>query len=265
MFCQRAWRHHSKLHRNSFGSVFVGEDSQQATDAGGHGFLNIVFTRALRTSAHRRLRSASNDVDKSSAAALVCDGSYVDEICLRVQPCDVVFNGPVVACLLDVFLLFDGGGGAPERRRTSSGSSSSIQPLVSSASLPLLYVDASGIRLFFPCVSSAEAGQEPRVAEVADVCVLQLGSLTIVPQAINPLPRLVVNKELYARAVQSGSTSQPASELEDRQYQLDLRGLSLSTGSWAQLVSKADSAGPGCETNTNQNPALAWNMLRNVW
>ena len=60
--------------------------------------------------------------------------------------------------------------------------------------------------------------------------VLQVGVVTLAPQADNPLPRVVIHKDLYHRALKAGITNHPGSDVEDRQYQLDIAGLSLATG-----------------------------------
>ena len=57
-----------------------------------------------------------------------------------------------------------------------------------------------------------------------DVIMIQALSVTLTSQADNPLPRVVLNKDLYRRAVSAGLTNQPGSEMEDRQYQLDITG-----------------------------------------
>ena len=55
--------------------------------------------------------------------------------------------------------------------------------------------------------------------------MIQVLSVTLTSQADNPLPRVVLNKDLYRKAVSTGLTTQPGSEMEDRQYQLDITGL----------------------------------------
>ena len=66
----------------------------------------------------------------------------------------------------------------------------------------------------------------------------QVSGVSLVPQADNPLPRLLVAKDIWRRALQAGMTSQPSAELHDRQYQLDLMQWSLSTGKdcWGVLT-----------------------------
>ena len=58
-----------------------------------------------------------------------------------------------------------------------------------------------------------------------NVILIQVLSVTLTSQADNPLPRLVLNKDMYRKAVNAGLTNQPGSEMEDRQYQLDITGV----------------------------------------
>ncbi len=66
----------------------------------------------------------------------------------------------------------------------------------------------------------------------------------------------------YRKAVQSGITDKPGSEIEDRQYQLDIDGMTMSVGSWKQIemVTKQSKAKLSTASTTmTQNPALEWN------
>ena len=65
--------------------------------------------------------------------------------------------------------------------------------------------------------------------------MFQIGDVSLVPQADNPLPRMVLDVECFNRAVKKGKLAVPGSEVEDRQYQLDLSGINLSTGCWADF------------------------------
>jgi hypothetical protein len=54
-------------------------------------------------------------------------------------------------------------------------------------------------------------------------------------QADNPLGRTVVRSDIYHMAEQTRILYVPGSEVEDRQYQLDVRGFSVNTGTWVEL------------------------------
>ena len=74
---------------------------------------------------------------------------------------------------------------------------------------------------------------------VHDVIMIQVLSVTLTSQADNPLPHVVLNKDLYRKAVSTGLTSQPGSEMEDRQYQLDITGLCY-VRTWISRISPED-------------------------
>lgn len=54
-------------------------------------------------------------------------------------------------------------------------------------------------------------------------------------QADNPLGRIVVRSDIYHMAEQTRMLCVPGSEVEDRQYQLDIKGFSVNTGTWQEL------------------------------
>lgn len=54
-------------------------------------------------------------------------------------------------------------------------------------------------------------------------------------QADNPLGRIVVRSDIYHMAEQTRMLCVPGSEVEDRQYQLDVKGFSGNTGTWQDL------------------------------
>ena len=54
--------------------------------------------------------------------------------------------------------------------------------------------------------------------------------MNITPHADNPLPRYAVDKELYQRAVQLGITSESGAAMSDKQFQVDVKGLSFTSG-----------------------------------
>lgn len=69
-----------------------------------------------------------------------------------------------------------------------------------------------------------------------------------------PLPR---------RAMTLGVLRDPGSEVEDRQYQVDLQSINVGTALWEQLRPEGEGvkAGTNAEAErSSQNPALEWNM-----
>ncbi|XP_055871203.1 intermembrane lipid transfer protein VPS13B-like isoform X3 [Biomphalaria glabrata] len=96
-----------------------------------------------------------------------------------------------------------------------------------------------------------------------DFVVAQINSCLIQPHAENPLPRTAQQKDVFMYAVQAGWTHQPGSVIEDRQYQMDVRGISFSSGVWQELIYEMRQAALR-KPSTNsmvQIPALDWNTF----
>lgn len=65
------------------------------------------------------------------------------------------------------------------------------------------------------------------------------------------------------RALNLGILRDPGSEVEDRQYQVDLQSITIGTAHWEQLKPEKEGikGGVSAESERNsQNPALEWNM-----
>lgn len=67
----------------------------------------------------------------------------------------------------------------------------------------------------------------------------------------------------FRKALNLGVLRDPGSEVEDRQYQIDLQSISVGTTKWEQLnpLGEGTKAGTPSEgERSSQNPALEWNM-----
>ena len=65
------------------------------------------------------------------------------------------------------------------------------------------------------------------------------------------------------RALHLGILRDPGSEVEDRQYQIDLQSINIGTAQWEQLKPEKEGTKGGVSTESersSQNPALEWNM-----
>lgn len=72
----------------------------------------------------------------------------------------------------------------------------------------------------------------------------QVQSVNITPHVDNPLPRYAVDKELFQRAVHLGITMESGAALADKQFQVDIKGLSITSGKlWCMLQPHCVAAG----------------------
>lgn len=133
--------------------------------------------------------------------------------------------------------------------------------------LPLLFVNMRNLRLFIPSLS---AGKDLDILPESggarfqeDMTVIQLSTVAASPHPDNPNSRKVLNREFYEKFRKFGRSSRQALgyDIHDVQYQIDLIGFGVWTGSWGQLCGKHKYEG-GLELvgiAVDQNPALEWN------
>ncbi|XP_049585798.1 intermembrane lipid transfer protein VPS13B isoform X1 [Syngnathus scovelli] len=237
-----------------------------------HGFLSITYTQAVTKNVRHKLTTRPERPARSSATAgqrlaadPLADGSpqYLREILLTAQPFDVVLSCPLLTTVVGIFQT------TVPRRYKDRGKSVG-QPMrshtLTSRSLPLIYINTNLIRVFCPRAPGKSTTPDLH-ANKEDTLVLKLGSLSMAPQADNPLTRTVLRKDLYQRASNLGILRDPGSEVEDRQYQVDLQSINIGTAQWEQLKPEKEGIKGGVSADSernSQNPALEWNMASSI-
>ncbi|XP_062394523.1 intermembrane lipid transfer protein VPS13B-like isoform X2 [Sardina pilchardus] len=244
-----------------------------------HGFLSVTYTQAVTRNVRHKLTArqerggpraglvmsgAGGEAPLAPGTVAMVDGSpqHLHEILLTAQPFDLVLSCPLLAAVAGVFRV------APEpssrRRALRERGRQAGQPMrshtLTSSSLPLIYVNTSIIRIFCPTDTDSPQKKE-------DTLVLKIGSVSMAPQADNPLTRTVLRKDIYQRALNLGILRDPGSEVEDRQYQLDLQSMNIGTARWEQLRPEKDAGKGGSPAEgerNSQNPALEWNMASSI-
>nr|XP_046188564.1 vacuolar protein sorting-associated protein 13B-like [Oncorhynchus gorbuscha] len=176
-----------------------------------HGFLSITYTQAVTRNVRHKLTTRLERADPRGAQRLTegpADGSphYLREILLTAQPFDLVLSCPLLATVAGVFHA-----SLPRRYRDLGKTAG--QPMrshaLTSRSLPLIYVNTSVIRVFCPWnPDGQDRHTEPQLRrEREDTLVLKIGSVSVAPQADNPLTRTVLRKDIYQWISVPGSLS----------------------------------------------------------
>ncbi|KAM9390542.1 intermembrane lipid transfer protein VPS13B-like [Salvelinus alpinus] len=166
-----------------------------------HGFLSITYTQAVTRNVRHKLTTRLERPGSRGAQRLTegpADGSphYLREILLTAQPFDLVLSCPLLATVAGVFHTT-----LPRRYRDLGKTAG--QPMrshaLTSRSLPLLYVNTSVIRVFCPGnPDRQDRHTEPHLRrEREDTLVLKIGSVSMAPQADNPLTRTVLRNDIY--------------------------------------------------------------------
>lgn len=123
--------------------------------------------------------------------------------------------------------------------------------------LPLAYIECRGFRVIVPSKELGEA-HFPQ-----NVCMFQVEAINLTPNPVNPICRVPCRPDIYQQAARARILQIPGSEVEDRQYQLDIVGISLNSGTWEELVPilKYQRLGVSNLKTMIENPALEWNKL----
>ncbi|XP_068017257.1 intermembrane lipid transfer protein VPS13B isoform X4 [Melanerpes formicivorus] len=248
-----------------------------------HGFLSLTYTKAVTKNVRHKLISRNERRTFHKLSEGHTDGSphFLHEILLSAQAFDVVLCFPLLNAIASIFQARLPR--SPKEKRKSPGQPMRTHALTS-RNLPLIYVNTGVIRVFFPrneedhhpaealCPSHAgntrtggRIGANPAIKE--DTLVLKIGSVSMAPQADNPLSRAVLRKDIYQKALNLGILRDPGSEVEDRQYQIDLQSINIGTAHWNQLKPEKENGKGGVLTESernSQNPALEWNMASSI-
>ncbi|XP_074056673.1 intermembrane lipid transfer protein VPS13B isoform X6 [Macrotis lagotis] len=231
-----------------------------------HGFLSLTYTKAVTKNVRHKLTSRNDRKSFHKLCEGLTDGSphFLHEILLSAQAFDVVLCFPLLNAIASIFQ-------AKLPRTQQVKRKSPGQPMrthtLTSRNLPLIYINTSIIRVFFPKTEEMKSAVGVTEAAREDTLVLKIGSVAMAPQADNPLSRTVLRKDIYQRALNLGILRDPGSEVEDRQYQIDLQSINIGTAQWDQLKPEKESSKGGVLTENernSQNPALEWNMASSI-
>ncbi|NXA82913.1 VP13B protein, partial [Thryothorus ludovicianus] len=231
-----------------------------------HGFLSLTYTKAVTKNVRHKLISRNERRTFHKLSEGHTDGSphFLHEILLSAQAFDVVLCFPLLNAIASIFQ-------ARLPRSQKEKRKSPGQPMrthaLTSRNLPLIYINTGVIRVFFPKNEEDHHLAEANPSIKEDTLVLKIGSVSMAPQADNPLSRAVLRKDIYQRALNLGILRDPGSEVEDRQYQIDLQSINIGTAYWNQLKPEKENGKGGVLTETernSQNPALEWNMASSI-
>lgn len=140
-----------------------------------------------------------------------------------------------------------------------SPSARNIEATFITSELPLIHLS---IKCFYAFFHETHNGSNFSTDEenVEDTLVVYVDYFEIVPYADNPLPRLVIDRNLYAKVIQLdefGPT--PGCLLENRQYQALVQGLTFASTSWKNILKESKFKSDLLVSSDVQNPALEWN------
>uniref|UniRef100_A0A0V0G3C3 Putative vacuolar protein n=1 Tax=Triatoma dimidiata TaxID=72491 RepID=A0A0V0G3C3_TRIDM len=230
----------------SFGGVIMMGHDSTGNDSE---FMALTITRALAVNYHAKINTTSFRAGKENARNKTATAdSYLVEVDLKLEPLDFVLPPSILGKFLAV--------AEPLIWRNEPSSTLLLSPAqeapinqLTTADLPLLYLDIQQIRAFVPALLLE---QDDNLNH--DCVVLYLEQITVGHDNTNPVNRRILRSDLYNSAQRARVTSLPGSHLEDRQYQLEF-SFQISTGKWEELAPHVT----GGESEGLVNPAVYWN------
>ncbi|XP_072392830.1 intermembrane lipid transfer protein VPS13B [Diabrotica undecimpunctata] len=224
-----------------------------------NGFISVTITRASCQHTHTLWGAVQKRHHKepkrgeSLNPQLLSQSRYITEIVVNIQPIDFVISPKTLRSFYMVIVpLLE----IPAHKETKVSDPSASLLDINNQNLPLAYLECQDIRIIIPSVE-LECKHS-----LHDVLLFQVQKICVSPSAVNPICRSPLRPDIYEQAAHARILSIPGSDVEDRQYQLDLIGISVCTGAWEDIDSVLS---PSNFTSTlkglSENPALEWNNL----
>ncbi|XP_069969328.1 intermembrane lipid transfer protein VPS13B isoform X2 [Bactrocera oleae] len=199
-------------------------------------FLNYVYTSVGLKSFYTRI-GVKPKYDASRSIA---------EIIVTIQAMEIIIDVDILKEFVgSLGVLFVANGCSISLKEATPMEIRANPP--TAADLPLIHLDSKGFTLYTPLSTNREC---------CTVLIWKLESMKITPTLENPLQRAPTRPDVYSKAAQLGFLNTPGSLVEDRQYELVLQKLSLSSGDWAEIL---DHMAQQAKTFQHTNPAVEWN------
>ncbi|CAB0041010.1 unnamed protein product, partial [Trichogramma brassicae] len=212
-------------------------------------------------------RNRSNGTWKDSRMeVLQPSDTYITEALVKIQPIDLTVPPSVLGKYVGIArpLLLSSDAASCCESRASDDDKKIMPPFIGiaklrSESLPLVYFDLKGLRIMLPTTMDDADNDSTH-----DLLMLQVDGVRITPHAENPICRVPLRPDIYQLAGQANILNVPGSAVEDRQYQINVDGISAFTTTWKGYQrSVMKRVSQSYLYTMNENPAVEWNKLGN--
>ncbi|XP_017847869.1 vacuolar protein sorting-associated protein 13B isoform X2 [Drosophila busckii] len=201
--------------------------------------LNVVITTV----------SLRDFYQKIGASDLFHKERSITELLIDVQPIEMVLDLDQLTefCIPLCELLDYVRKNNPYQGSNASRPSQYKDTIKTVQQMPIVHLNSKGIFIYAPLETEKQC---------CSVLVLQIESIRLTPNLENPLVRQLIRPDIYSKAAELNMLHTPGSLVEDRQYELSVRKISLSSGNWQQTQQHRMA-----ETRANEydNPAFEWN------
>ncbi|XP_055526290.1 intermembrane lipid transfer protein VPS13B [Wyeomyia smithii] len=219
--------------KNEALALTVQTESSGSNKSGNDAFLNVTITKAETTNVHTKWDAIRKNREQNDTLI---------EMILKIEQIDLRLDLDLMEQCVEVLTIF-----YPKDNTEVS------QSVLGVKDLPLILFTSKGLRLFVPVRGSTET---------CNAYIFTISSITIHHNVENPLCRVPLRPDVYTKAAQMRILNVPGSKIEDRQYELIMKNISLSTANWSDIVAYIEN-----QTSTSahhDNPAFEWNNLQDV-
>ncbi|KAG8228723.1 hypothetical protein J437_LFUL009405 [Ladona fulva] len=136
-----------------------------------------------------------------------------------------------------------------------------------SVSFQSKYIDAKIVKPMYPRrLAESIKGLRRIPGNIMDIMYhsysVEVDRLNVAPQVENPIGRVHIRPDIYTMAEEAKILDVPGSVVEDRQYQIQVHNIGVSTGMWYELEHCFEKD-PMVSSNSvrGENPALEWSKL----
>ncbi|XP_071652871.1 intermembrane lipid transfer protein VPS13B isoform X2 [Temnothorax longispinosus] len=244
------------------GLVLCGrEDNLEKGDDSG--FISFTLTRAKSGNVYTRWGTQKHYKPQKKELLLdstLSTNGYISEILIKMQMVDIILPISVISKYAQLVKPFTCLNSSTEKNTESIRYKNMATPLVgitnlNNESLPLIHLEFKGFRLMMPTDTNKLQH---------DLLMLQLDGIRITPDAENPICRVPLRTDIYQLAARANILNVPGSAVEDRQYQISVKGVCAYTTTWKNYQLSINKRMSQSYLYTmNENPALEWNKLGN--
>lgn len=185
-------------------------------------FFEMISTTAMANNVHNRWGA------NTRKALGFRDGTEtITELMVNMQSIDIKVELDVLTVILSI---------NDEILRAQASIANDQQPVSPNVTcvkdLPLIFFDCKGLQMWIPHLIETES-------RAADVLIVKINAMTITPSVENPIQRKPVREDIYTKAAQLRMINTPGALIEDRQYELLFKNISLVTGNRNEILSFA--------------------------
>nr|XP_015924478.2 vacuolar protein sorting-associated protein 13B isoform X2 [Parasteatoda tepidariorum] len=225
-------------------------------------FLTLTYTQALHSSASKKW-----SLNPKHDFPTILEGKdYISEIDLKLNSFGIILWMSILDSLQQSLPHYSEEPVKPAEPENVNMDKNTIGMEFCSYNLPLFYIDTKIMQFYFPennILINYNKNNKITDLNETEVLFLQLDSATLTSQVENPLPRIILNSELYNAALNSKTIGMPGAVIEDRQYQIDVNSLAIGTISGSNILHHNEVKGKldlKCPIIMGENPALEWNI-----